>query len=795
VIATQARVDEQAVVPPELWERVAGLPAAWLAARPVVAARWARVRAVGLWVALVWVVVLLVVVPDVRGSVRAYAGSFLMVVVWFTLARTKTLSWAWTARLFTACVAWSAVIGWFTLQVASVLGLRAGSDGSGIALAGFLEESGKLVPLLVLVVVAPGRVRRFATVDWALVGFVSGAAFNAYEDALRQVVVQQSWLFWGVSEKTYTLNPWASGRFVTTDGFAVSPGHHIWTAMTAMGIGLAIAWWRAGRRGSRVMACVLPVAMVLLAIAEHASYNAHDTSSSWPEHAGAGFSPVLSGLWSVTGHGRASTVVSVLLLLACLAVDVHRRHQAALLSPTEGDRVRPGGAVADAEPGLKAVAWWHERTAPLTKETPPPRLGARSAVRALAGGSGTLAIRAGAQWWADIAVTLAAHTRTGPESRRDAIGRGRLVSTQVRKTRIEAMTLTTPGTEPPARRRFATVGAVLGVLALVVCVLWGARMAAAIGPYLTIETDTSYLAGLLDQVGNWWNGLDGWQQVAVGAGIAALVTLSGGSLGLAMGVSGVATYGLTHAHGAATFTRHPLAATTDYLTTTTPVDFLLDAGEFALTFAPGNFAGAAAGRGARILAEDIARDPTAFLAAQRAMTHGDAGVVDLAAFMRRDPIELANGSTLLPVDAAQEAAVIARVNALPDGPMLARGRPADYQAQVFGSSEKLVPLSNGTDFAADGITTAYGGSVGDAKLVLADRSFYIPESFADPQMAGFAQERMDLSLRRMADAASNFGGSGTVEIVTNNATSAAAWEARMRALGIDGYARLHPQGG
>jgi hypothetical protein len=199
-----------------------------------------------------------------------------------------------------------------------------------------LEESGKLVPLLVLVVVAPGRVRRFATVDWALVGFVSGAAFNAYEDALRQIAVQQSWFFWGVSGKTYTLNPWASGRFVTTDGFAVSPGHHIWTAMTAMSTGLAIAWWRAGRRGSRVGACVLPVVTVLLAIAEHASYNAYNTTSSWPEQTGAGFSSILSGLWSVTGHGRASTVVSVLLLLACLAVDVHRRHQAALLSPANG---------------------------------------------------------------------------------------------------------------------------------------------------------------------------------------------------------------------------------------------------------------------------------------------------------------------------------------------------------------------------------------------------------------------------------------------------------------------------
>ena len=70
-----------------------------------------------------------------------------------------------------------------------------------------------------------------------------------------------------------------------------------------------------------------------------------------------------------------------------------------------------------------------------------------------------------------------------------------------------------------------------------------------------------YLAGLLDRVGAWWNSLSDWQQVAVGAGVAALVVASGGSLGLALGISGVATYGLSYAHGAATFVRDPRAAT------------------------------------------------------------------------------------------------------------------------------------------------------------------------------------------------------------------------------------------
>ena len=96
-------------------------------------------------------------------------------------------------------------------------------------------------------------------------------------------------------------------------------------------------------------------------------------------------------------------------------------------------------------------------------------------------------------------------------------------------------------------------------------------MATAIGQSLTTGGDSTYLAGLLDAVGSWWNGLNPWQQIAVGAGIAALIALSGGSLGAAFGVSGIATYGLTKAHGAATFTRDPAAATTSYLTTPPPL--------------------------------------------------------------------------------------------------------------------------------------------------------------------------------------------------------------------------------
>lgn len=444
-------------VPAELWERVTGIPTAWLAAHPVLAAWWVRVRAVGLWLSLLWVLALLVLVPDVRGSVGAYAGSFVLLVVWFVLVRTKTVSWRTTARVFSACVVWSAVIGWFTLRVADQIDLWPSSDGSGIALAGFLEESGKLVPLLVLVVVAPGRVRRFAAGDWAVLGFTSGVAFNAFEDAMRQIAAHRSlWGLLGDSARHYSLNPWTSGGFVSPDGVAVSFGHHIWTATAAMGIGLGITWWRSGWRGARVGALAFPALVILLVIAEHVSFNAHNGNTRWPGQGGEGFSPILAGLWAATGHGRAVGVLSVVLLVACLAVDVHRRHSAALQSPAlDGVRVRPAGAVTETEPGLRAVALWLERVAPPAGPTTTPGPRAARVGWRVAAGTGALIIRAVAQWSGDVAVVLASHARTGGESRRDAVRQGQAVAVKVRGVRVEAMAVTTPGLEPSARRAFA----------------------------------------------------------------------------------------------------------------------------------------------------------------------------------------------------------------------------------------------------------------------------------------------------------------------------------------------------
>ncbi len=134
------------------------------------------------------------------------------------------------------------------------------------------------------------------------------------------------------------------------------------------------------------------------------------------------------------------------------------------------------------------------------------------------------------------------------------------------------------------------------------------------------STDPStgeWLAGVLDAIADWWHDQPLLTQMAIGAGIAALVVLSGGSLGLALGISGVLTWGLDHSAGIATFTRNPRQATRDYFATATPTQLAADTLGVALTFAPGNFAGAATGRILRTTADDLVADPAAWLATRR----------------------------------------------------------------------------------------------------------------------------------------------------------------------------------
>ncbi|MGF1660856.1 MAG: hypothetical protein ACFCVG_00040 [Kineosporiaceae bacterium] len=145
---------------PEWWGWIQLRAAQWAAGHRIAAVRMLRVRAIAGWLAVVVLLVALVVVPNLRAGARVYLWSLLLVVVWFALARTKTLTWGTVAGIFAVSVLWAVAIARISDAVSLWAGLPSSSDGSTVAVAASVEESLKLAPLFVLTVVAAGRVRR-----------------------------------------------------------------------------------------------------------------------------------------------------------------------------------------------------------------------------------------------------------------------------------------------------------------------------------------------------------------------------------------------------------------------------------------------------------------------------------------------------------------------------------------------------------------------------------------------------------------------------------------------------------
>jgi hypothetical protein len=585
-------------VPIETWERALVWGRRRLASvSPRVVWLVARVRAWGLWAGLGLLLVLLVVRPVYRQGLAVYAACGFTLVLWFAVSRTRTVSWFAVAQMFAVGVVFSWVIAWASFRLVATIGLGVWDDGPGTAVAGLTEESLKLVPLVVVALVAPGRVRRFAAADWLLLGLAAGMGFQAWEDLVRRVSEAVSPSLGGVlgqgAGSGYPQHGWGllSGGFGTWRGGEVwgYPGHHVTTALVAGCAGLGVALWRSGTSPwRRAAAVLLPVTAWLAVMADHVGYNASLHDVSWTD-TGTSTAPwALRTWWDTTGQGTGRGWLLLVVLVVALLVDAGRLHRA--------------GPVTDLPAG---DGWWAR-----------PRL-LVEAVRARTPSPPVTAVAALAVFAArDVMAPLLAYGRAPGESRRAAAARGRATAMSLRRVRMAAIAadldqadVDRAGAPERGARAVVRAGAAvaLGTL-LAVGLLGAALLARRIGAELTPAQGFGWLAGQMDGLGRWWDGRSTSEKVVIGAGIAALVALSGGSFALALGVSGAAVYVAEHGEGAATLVRDPGAATRDWWATTTPTEAAVDVAEFGLTFAPGNFGGALAGRQLREVAGFAAGD-------------------------------------------------------------------------------------------------------------------------------------------------------------------------------------------
>jgi len=585
-----------AQVPPEVWQRLLWAYQGWLRRHEGLARVLLRLTRVCQRITFVLMVAALAVVPRLLAALVPAAAMLGCLMVMALLGRTRTVSWRAMSLMFSVGVPWAVVVALLTRVVAGWAGVKVSDDGAGIALAAFIEEAGKLAPLVVAAMVAPGRVRRFAAVDWVLLGFALGAGFTVAEDGARRLIPPGP-LAQAIGEKllSYSLNPWTSGEFTMSSGGWTTqildhtdasgptiPGHQVWTMTLAAAIALGIALWRTRRVAARLVAWAPVPAVLTLAVSDHAAYNASArswASAAWAGQGHDGFPEWMLDLWQALGQGRSAVPVSACLLVLCLLVDARRRLRAGELGITGPEVPRP--------PALGA-------------------LGGPSLVRAPLEAMTALAVFS----FSDLLVIARAYGKRDL-SRGERMVWGHTTAAWVLGVRRQAMSATTPGLEPGARWGFAVAALAMSSLVALGCLWQGITMARAIGPELFYGDDastSSYFAGLLDALAAFWDELGPAGQILMIATAVMLLMTAGWSLALALAVTGAASWTMTHGHGLASYLNNPAAAKASYLRNLTLEQALTDGLDLAMTFIPLGVAGA--GSVARTTARTMATNRT-----------------------------------------------------------------------------------------------------------------------------------------------------------------------------------------
>ena len=585
-----------AQVPPEVWQRLLWAYQGWLRRHEGLARVLLRLTRVCQRITFVLMVAALAVVPRLLAALVPAAAMLGCLMVMALLGRTRTVSWRAMSLMFSVGVPWAVVVALLTRVVAGWAGVKVSDDGAGIALAAFIEEAGKLAPLVVAAMVAPGRVRRFAAVDWVLLGFALGAGFTVAEDGARRLIPPGP-LAQAIGEKllSYSLNPWTSGEFTMSSGGWTTqildhtdasgpmiPGHQVWTMTLAAAIALGIALWRTRRVVARLVAWAPVPAVLTLAVSDHAAYNASArswASAAWAGQGHDGFPEWMLDLWQALGQGRSAVPISACLLVLCLLVDARRRLRAGELGITGPEVPRP--------PALGA-------------------LGGPSLVRAPLEAVTALAVFS----FSDLLVIARAYGKRDL-SRGERMVQGHTTAAWVLGVRRQAMSATTPGLEPGARWGFAVTALAMSSLVALGCLWQGITMARAIGPELFYGDDastSSYFAGLLDALAAFWDELGPAGQILMIATAVMLLMTAGWSLALALAVTGAASWTMTHGHGLASYLNNPAAAKASYLRNLTLEQALTDGLDLAMTFIPLGVAGA--GSVARTTARTMATNRT-----------------------------------------------------------------------------------------------------------------------------------------------------------------------------------------
>ncbi|WHY88631.1 EndoU domain-containing protein [Neobacillus novalis] len=279
----------------------------WIRAHPFIL----RVYTIFSWISLCAFVLSLIFLEDSRKMFVQFLWSFYVLLQFWLLCRSKTLSWKKYTYFFMAG-AWFIVplTSFIVSAITAIFGGVEQDVWSQAFLTPIAEEVLKLIPLGAYLFLS----RRASTLslgDYALIGAATGAGFQFLEETTRRLVSR------GIFDYGVTL---FEGKVIHWDLITLFPGyfekgflpdkmtagHPLLTAMVALGIGLAVRFKHKLTRPTYIF----PTILLVWAIFDHAIWNASYRAPKW-----------LTGIHDVLGSGYAAKPLFLMMIGAALIID------------------------------------------------------------------------------------------------------------------------------------------------------------------------------------------------------------------------------------------------------------------------------------------------------------------------------------------------------------------------------------------------------------------------------------------------------------------------------------------
>ncbi|QBI55916.1 PrsW family glutamic-type intramembrane protease [Streptomonospora litoralis] len=308
---------------PDLAERFAVRAARLREKSPGAAAALGALRGGWAWTMLAVLLTAPLFVPATGAALPIAIGMLWLVVQLAWMSRSRTVAFATLVRVLLL----GALLVWPLAAVEQALTSSLGADPwmSYTYIAVWVEEVGKLLPLLLVRLPARHRFRRFAAVDYLLVAAASGAGFQLAETLLRALPAAGSG---GPVPLPPPALGFLPGAVALPDMGVHFSGHGVLTGIVGAALGLAAV---GGRRPRGTWLWLLPPLAVGFAVLQHMIFNAavaeFALGASLEPH------PATAVLYRVTGGGTADRWLLLILLVCALLLDYRTARRAADVTP------------------------------------------------------------------------------------------------------------------------------------------------------------------------------------------------------------------------------------------------------------------------------------------------------------------------------------------------------------------------------------------------------------------------------------------------------------------------------